>query len=87
MRREAWEYLSYAAIAFPTEAMVSTWMSGEEGADGIGHVLAWAAIEGELRTSLLVALEMSHDEPTLSLALCNDADIEGVIAGARQTSQ
>ena len=81
MRREAREYLVHASMAFPTDSMVPTWMSREEGADGIGHVLAWAAIEGDLRTSLLAALEMNHDEPMRSLALCNGADVEGVIAG------
>mgnify|MGYP001143614452 CR=1 FL=1 len=56
-------------------------MNGEEGADGIGNVMTWAQIEGDLRTALLVALEMNYDEPMRSLALCNDADIEGVISG------
>ena len=68
-------------MAFPTEAIVSQWMNGEEGADGIGNVMTWAQIDGDLRTALLVALEMDYTEPMRSLALCNDADIEGVISG------
>ena len=68
-------------MAFPTEAVVAQWMSGEDGADGIGHVMTWASIEGDLRTALLVALEMNFDEPMRSLAFCTDTDVEGVIGG------
>ena len=68
-------------MAFPTEGVVAQWLSGEVGADGIGHIMEWAGIDGDFRTALLVALEMSHDEPMRSLAFCSDVDVEGAIGG------
>ena len=64
-------------MAYPTQATIDTWNSGEEGAGTIGAVMDCAAASDELRAALLVALECDYTEHYRSVSLLSDEEVDG----------